>query len=430
MAEFITEINQDEYQKVLDEPLAALDFYSDECPPCEALAPKYEAVSKLYGKDVKFFKIFRQKNRELAEKLGVKGSPTVIFFQNGERVGETLTGGIKRSELMKNLDEMVGEAKAREIKKQIQPEESECELMILGAGPAGLTAAIYAAQAKVDTLVVDIGLPGGQVSTTHLVSNYPGFDKPQNGFMIMHYMQQQAENAGARFKSAVEVSNVDFNKKSLLLDGYETVKAKRIIVATGSSPRPLGIPGEKEYKGSGISYCATCDGKYYDGKEVVVIGGGNSALEEALFLTKFVKKLTIVHQFADFQANKLAQQEVLKSDKIEAILEHEPRKFEKTEGGMKVTIEDLKTKELKEIETDGIFVFVGMKPNLENFGDVFELDDFGYIKTDAEQHSSIDGVFAAGDIASKRYRQITIATADGTIAAIAAGKEIEAENRK
>lgn len=429
MSEKINYINENEYQKeVLDGGLVVLDFYSTECPPCEALASKFESLSEFYGEDIKFIKIFRQENRQLAESLEVKSSPTLIFYKNGEVVGDRLSGGIRRSDIVKNLDNLLTADRVKEIKSKIKPLTTTCDLLILGAGPGGLTAAIYAGQAKLNTIVVDTGAPGGQVTTTHLVSNYPGFIEPIEGFMLMHNVGEQAKAAGVDSRYSVDVTDIDLEKKQILVDGYETIRAKRIIIATGSTYRPLNIPGEKEFKGQGISYCATCDAKYYEGKEVVVIGGGNSAIEEALFITKFARKVTIVHQFDHLQANKVAQEKAFANDKIEFILEHEPRAFEKTARGMDVTVEELKTGTYKKISTDGVFIFVGMQPNLELFDDVpFEKDEWGYIKVDPLMHTNVKDVFAVGDVVTKIYRQITIAIAEATIAAITVAKELDEE---
>jgi len=427
MSEKVFYINANQYQKeVLEGGRVVLDFYSTECPPCEALATKFESLSNIYGDDIKFIKIFRQENRELAETLEVRSSPTLIFFNNGQIVGDRLQGGIRRSDIVKNLDAMLKPERVQELKKRIHPVTTSCDLLILGAGPAGLTAAIYAGQAKLNTIVVDNAAPGGQVTTTHLVSNYPGFSKPIEGFMLMHHIGEQAKAAGVNTRYSVDISDIDMDNKTVLIDGYETIQAKKIIVATGSTYKPLNVPGEKEYKGQGISYCATCDAKYYEGKEVIVIGGGNSAIEEALFITKFADKVTIVHQFDHLQANKQAQEKAFANEKIRFIFEHEPRKFEKTKTGMDVTVEDLKTKERKVLSTSGVFVFAGMQANLDLFDKAqFQLDEWGYIKTDKYMRTDKKDIFAVGDVVTKVYRQITIAIAEATIAAITIAKELE-----
>ena len=420
------EINSSEFeQEVLQSDKVILDFYSTECPPCEALASKFEDLSNLYGKDIKFLKIFRQKNRDLAEKLGVKSSPTLLFFDNGKEVADRLTGGIKRSDIIRNLDSMLPEEKVAQIKSKIKPSVSEYDVIILGAGPGGLTAGLYLCQAKINTVLIDISLPGGHVSTTHEVSNYPGFIEPQAGYMLSHNMSEQTKLCGTVYKVAVDITRVDLDKKEVVIDEYETVRAKKIVIATGTTPNLTGAPGEKELKGKGISYCATCDGKYMDGKEVVVIGGGNSAVEESEYLTRFANKLTIVHQFDKLTANKQAQDKVFNNPKISLLFDTEPRTFIKEGEKIVTEIENVKTKVRQKLTSDGVFIFIGMKPNIDLFRDKLELDKWGYIKTDEDMRTSIPGVFAVGDVISKKYRQITTAVADGTIAAMAIAKELD-----
>lgn len=419
------EINEIDFEKeVLAGENVLVDFYSTECPPCEALAPKLEALEGFFGKDLKFLKIYRQGNRDLADKLGVKSSPTLLFYQDGEEVSARLTGGVKRSEIIRELKHVLGKEKVSEIVKTQKASVVNADVAILGAGPGGLTAGLYLCQARINTILVDIALPGGNVATTHMVSNYPGFIDPQPGYMLSHNMSEQTKRCGTTYKVAVDVTKVDLEKKEITIDGLETIKAKRIIIATGTSPNKIGIPGELEFKGQGISYCATCDAKYFVDKEVVVIGGGNSAIEEADFISKFASKITIVHQFDKLQANKTAQEKAFANPKMNFMFEHEPRAFKKAGDKMVVEVEDLKTKEMKTLTTDGIFVFIGQKPNLEMFGTQLELDQWGYIKTDEDMRTNIDGVFAVGDVGSKKYRQITTAIADGTIAAIAITREI------
>jgi thioredoxin reductase (NADPH) len=419
------EITSSEFEKeVLGGGKVVLDFYSTECPPCEAVAPKFEGLAKLYGNDIKFLKIFRQQNRELAEKLEVKSSPSLLFFDNGVRSANMLTGGIKRSEIIQQLDAMLPESRVREIKKNIHPTVSEFDVIILGAGPAGLSAGLYLCQSKINTVLIDIALPGGQVATTHEVSNYPGFIDPQPGYMLSHNMSEQTKLSGTVYKVAVDVTKIDLEKKEVLIDEFETIRAKRMIIATGTSPNLMGIPGEKELKGKGISYCATCDAKYFEGKEVVVIGGGNSAVEEADFISRFASGITMVHQFDAFTANKQAQEKLLANPKISTFFEHEPRSFVREGNKMITEIENLKTKQRSKLISDGVFVFIGMKPNIDLFRNKLELDNWGYIKTNPDMLTNIPGIYAAGDVISKKYRQITTAVADGTIAAIAIAKEL------
>jgi thioredoxin reductase (NADPH) len=227
------------------------------------------------------------------------------------------------------------------------------------------------------------------------------------------------------YKVAVDVTSVDLGKKEVVIDEYETVKAKRIIIGTGTTPNLTGASGEKELKGKGISYCATCDAKYFNDKEVLVIGGGNSAVEESEYITRFASKLTIVHQFDKLTANKQAQEKIFKNPKISIIYNNEPRAFTREDDKIITEAENIKTGERSRLVSDGVFIFIGMKPNISLFRDKLELDQWGYIKTDEDMRTSIPGVYAVGDVISKKYRQITTAVADGTIAAMSIAKELD-----
>ena len=420
------EITTAEFEaEVLQAGKVVLDFYSSECPPCEALAPKFESLAAIYGNDIKFVKVFRQKNRDLSERLGVHSSPTLIFFDKGKETGIRLHGGIKRSEILYNLNAMLAPERVSLLKNQVKPFTSEYDVAIIGSGPGGLTAGLYLCQARVNTVLIDTGLPGGHVSLTHQVSNYPGFIEPQPGYLLSHNMSEQTKRCGSVFKVAVDITRIDLEKKEIVIDEYETIRAKKIIIGTGTSPNYLNVPGEKEFKGQGISYCATCDAKYYVDREVIVIGGGNSAVEEADFITKFATKVTMIHQFDKFQANKQAQEKLLANPKVEVLLRHEPRSFTRQGDKMKVTVENLETGQHMELITDGVFIFVGLKPNIDLFGNKLELDSWGYLKTDEDMRTNLKDIYAVGDVRSKKYRQITTAIADGTIAAISITKELD-----
>lgn len=294
------------------------------------------------------------------------------------------------------------------------------DLIIIGAGPAGLAAAIYTSRAAVKTLVIDESSAGGQVKTTHQVANYPGFIEPVSGHQLASNMKKQAEKYGTKFELAAEITDLNLvgDEKWVKADG-ETYTAKQIIIATGSSPRLLNVPGEKEFKGSGISYCATCDGEFYTGKDIVVVGGGNSAMEESLSLLQFVNSITVIHQFDTLQAEKITADKMIQNPKVDILWSHEPRGFEKNGERMIVTAENLKTKEMVTIERDGIFIFVGMLPNVGILKNTpLEFSKYGYIVTNENMETNIPGVYAAGDVRDKRYRQIATAVGDGTIASL------------
>ncbi len=415
--------------EVINGGKVVLDFYSTECPPCEALAPKFEYFSNLYGEKIKFLKIFRQGNRELATVLGVSSSPTLLFFENGRLLDMNISGGIKKADIQERLDSMLKPEDVEKIHKNQKASVSEYDVAILGGGPAGLTAGIYLGQAKVRTVLIDPALPGGYMGITHQVSNYPGFPEPQPGFMLAHFMGEQAKSSGIDMKLAVDVTSVDLVKKEIVIDKLETIRVKKIIIATGTTPNTMNAPGEKEFKGKGISYCATCDAKYFVDKEVTVIGGGNSAVEESLFITKFAKKVTMIHQFDKLTANKTAIENLEKNDKISVMYECEPRSFKKDGDKMITMVENLKTGEKISLVSEGVFVFIGFKSNIEVLGNTLpDLNSWGYIKVNEDMCTSLPDVYAIGDIVDKKYRQITTAVADGTIAAIAISKILDTVN--
>jgi len=298
------------------------------------------------------------------------------------------------------------------------------DLVVVGAGPAGLTAALYAARARLRTIVLDEGLPGGQVKTTHKVSNYPGFPEDVKGSELALLFAKQAERFGARIARAIEITDMDLaaKDKRFVLDEEEEIVAPAVIVATGAKPRPLGIPGETEFRGRGLSYCATCDGAYFEGKNIHVVGGGNSAVEESLFLTQFAESVTIIHQFDQFQAEAGTAKEALENPKIKVLWSHEPRAFLGDASVERLRVENLKTHEMHELGTDGVFVFVGMVPRTELLKGVVPLDKWGCVETDESMATAVPGLYAAGDIRAKKFRQITTAVADGTIAALAVQK--------
>ncbi len=419
------EIGSSDFEKeVLSGGKVVLDFYSTECPPCEALASKFEYLSQLYQGDIRFLKIYRQENRDLADKLGVRSSPTLLFFDDGKETATRLTGGIKRKEIIKNLNALISSERADEIKSEMKQSFTEVDVAILGGGPGGLTAGLYLGQSKISTTLIDVALPGGNVAVTHEVSNYPGFVEPQKGYMLSHYMSEQTKAYGADYKVAVDISGVDLSKKEIIIDENDIIRAKKIIIATGTTPNSTGASGERELKGKGISYCATCDAKYFQDKDVVVIGGGNSAVEESDYISRFARSVTIVHQFDKLTANKKAQEKILENPRVNIIYNSEPRSFRKEDEIMVTSVENTVSGEIYELKSDGVFIFIGMKPNIELIGNSLDLDQWGYIKTDEDMQTSMPGIYAVGDVVSKKYRQITTAVADGTIAAMAIAKEL------
>jgi thioredoxin reductase (NADPH) len=294
------------------------------------------------------------------------------------------------------------------------------ELVIIGSGPAGLTAAIYAARAMLSPLVITGNALGGQAATTSEVENYPGFPEGLGGLELMQRMQEQAERFGAR----VEIDEVLEASLSSHPFHLGTVggrfEARSLIVATGVSPRLLGVPGEAEFKGRGVSYCATCDGFFYQGKMVAVVGGGDAAVEEAIFLTKFAQKVYIVHRRNRLRAQRIVQQRALENPRVEVIWNNVVTEVLGTRTVSGIRVRDVLTNQERVIDVDGMFSYIGNVPNTQLFQGQLDLDERGYVVTDRRMHTSVPGVFAAGDVQEKVLWQVSTAVGSGAVAAVEA----------
>lgn len=297
-------------------------------------------------------------------------------------------------------------------------ENNQYDAIVIGGGPAGLTAGIYLSRSKIKTLIVDTGTIGGQMVLTHEIANYPGVESI-SGYQLSKTMKQQAKSFGCDIKSNVTMQDFNLQDKTITINNGDTYSAKAIIWSSGGRSRMLNVPGEEEFKGRGISYCATCDGDFFQDKEIIVVGGGNSALEEAVSLTKYASKVTIVHEFNHFQAFDHAIAEAETNTKINFIMESHIVGFEGSNNLEKAKIKNLKTGNIIDMNIDGTFIFIGYVPNTEILkGKYLELNERNEVTVNENYETNIKGVFAAGDTLAKRYRQITTAVADGTIAAL------------
>jgi len=299
--------------------------------------------------------------------------------------------------------------------------DNNFDVIVIGGGPAGLTAGIYLARAKTKTLILNEGTVGGQMILTHEIANYPGVESI-SGYQLSNKMKNQAKSFGCVIKSNIRITNLELNSeiKRIEVNNKDVFTADAVILSTGGRSRPLNVPGEDRFKGKGISYCATCDGDFFQDKNIIVVGGGNSALEEAVSLTKYAASVTVVHQFDNFQAFPHAIEEAEKNPKIKFIMDSKIIEFQGDEKLEKVFIQNQNTKDIIEMNIDGVFIFIGYMPNTEKFIGKIELNKWGEIITKGNLETSVSGVFAAGDSIQKRYRQITTAVADGTIAALGA----------
>lgn len=308
--------------------------------------------------------------------------------------------------------------------------ENIYDLTIIGGGPAGLTAGIYGARAGLKTVILEKLVPGGQVVTTDVVENYPGFPEPISGYEVIEKMVEQATRFGVEIQSrevvGIKTSGGNSYKTITLSDG--SISAMAVIVATGAEHRRLGIPGENRFWGRGVSCCATCDGMFYKDKEVIVVGGGDTAVKEALFLTKFASKVTLVHRRDRLRATKILQDRILANDKVKYAWESVVEEIMGDDKVEAVRLKSVKDGKGNILECNGVFVFVGFIPNTEFLKGIVNMDERGYIIADENMATSVPGVFACGDARKKLLRQIITACGEGATAAYAA--EIYIENLK
>ncbi len=301
------------------------------------------------------------------------------------------------------------------------------DVIIIGGGPAGLTAGLYTSRARLKSLLIEKAFTGGQVMTTEWIENYPGFEDGISGAELSQKMEKQAVKFGLEIAqgSVMKISSDEKVKKVILEDGKE-YETKAIILATGSNPRPLKIEGEDEFRGRGVSYCATCDGAFFKGEKLVVIGGGDSAVEEGIFLTKFAEEVYIVHRRDQLRAAKVVQERAFENPKIKLIWDSVPEKIAGDASGVtSVHLKNVKTGEKSVIEAKGIFIYVGYNPNTEFLQDLAKLDDSKYILANDDLSTSAPGIFVAGDVRKKTLKQIATAVGDGATAAMTAEKYVE-----
>lgn len=291
------------------------------------------------------------------------------------------------------------------------------DMIVIGGGPAGYTAALYAARAGLNTLIVERMAAGGQMAITDKIDNYPGFEEGIDGFELGMKMQAGAERFGALTEYA-EVEKVDFSGEvKSIITANGTLFAKSVVISTGADPRQLGIDGEQELIGRGLHYCAHCDGRFYKGKTVAVVGGGNTAASDALYLSKLAKKVYVIHRRDSLRATKIYHEPLMKAENVEFIWDSTVTNYSVGERIDGVLLKNLKTGEESSLELDGVFVSIGRKPATSLFRDSLILDEGGYIVADESTKTNVPGVFAAGDVRTKELRQVVTAVADGAVAA-------------
>ncbi|MGX4767522.1 thioredoxin-disulfide reductase [Bacillus mojavensis] len=296
-------------------------------------------------------------------------------------------------------------------------EEKIYDVIIIGAGPAGMTAAVYTSRANLSTLMIERGIPGGQMANTEDVENYPGFESIL-GPELSNKMFEHAKKFGAEYAYGDIKEIVDGKGYKVVKAGSKEYKARAVIIAAGAEYKKIGVPGEKELGGRGVSYCAVCDGAFFKGKELVVVGGGDSAVEEGVYLTRFASKVTIVHRRDKLRAQSILQARAFDNEKVDFLWNKTVKEIHEENGKVgKVTLVDTVTGEESEFTTDGVFIYIGMLPLSKPFDNLGITNEEGYIETNDRMETKVEGIFAAGDIREKSLRQIVTATGDGSIAA-------------
>lgn len=299
------------------------------------------------------------------------------------------------------------------------------DIVIIGGGPAGLAAGLYAARAALDTVLVEQGVPGGLAAGTERIENYPGFEEGIGGPELANRMDAQARRFGLKVVNSGVQKLVRVEKGFIVKTEEGDLVARAVILATGAQPRKLGVKGEAELHGLGVSYCATCDGAFYKGRKVAVVGGGDAAVEEAIFLTRFAEKVYIIHRRGELRATKIVQERARRNQKIEFIWHSEVAEILGSYFVEGIRVRSVQTGETEDKQVDGVFMYVGNSPTTDLVKDLVDLDDRGYIVTDENMATSCPGLFAAGDVRQKLLRQVVTAVADGAIAAVAAEKYLE-----
>ena len=301
------------------------------------------------------------------------------------------------------------------------------DVIIIGGGPAGWSAGIYASRAGLNTLLIEKGYVGGQMAQTSIIDNYPGFEDGIDGFMLGRKMQTQAEKYGTKFLNEEVVDIKLEGENKIVITNKGEFYSRNIIIATGAKHKKMGLDKEEKYTGRGVHYCATCDGVFYKNKVVAVVGGGNTAVEDALFLSKLCKKVIIIHRRDEFRATKIYLKQLMDTENIELKMDSEVKELFIEDNVFKgVKIFNNKKANEEELPIDGLFVAIGVVPNTELLKDKIELDKTGYIVTDENTKTSVDGIYAVGDVRTKQLRQVVTAVADGAISAY----EIERKSLK
>ena len=407
----ILNMNAESYRKFTQAKQPVMvEFSAPWCVYCRRLAPALESVAEEYRDTLVFGAVNIDDDPELAQSEKIEVVPTLLIYQNGQVLG-SIVAPESRAQLVAFIEETL---QHREQKANIT--EHIYDMIVVGGGPGGYTAALYAARAGLDTVILEKLSAGGQMALTEQIDNYPGFEDGIDGFSLGEKMKRGTERFGVETKLA-EVLSLDLSgtvKKAETSEG--PLFARIIVLATGAGPRELGIEGEQELIGKGVNYCAACDGMFYKNKIVVIAGGGNTAAADALILSRICKKVIVVHRRDTLRATKIYHEPLTKAENVEFRWDSEIIELLHDEKVIGIRLRNVKTGEETTLACDGVFVSIGRKPSSELVKDQVEVDPAGYIIADESTRTNIPGVFAVGDVRTKALRQVVTAVADGATA--------------
>ena len=407
----ILNMNAEGYRKFTQaEQPVIVEFSAPWCVYCRRLAPALESVAEEYRDTLVFGAVNIDDDPELAQSEKIEVVPTLLIYQNGQVLG-SIVAPESRAQLVAFIEETL---QHREQEANIT--EHIYDMIVVGGGPGGYTAALYAARAGLDTVILEKLSAGGQMALTEQIDNYPGFEDGIDGFSLGEKMKRGTERFGVETK-LTEVLSLDLSgtvKKAETSEG--PLFARTIVVATGAGPRELGIEDEQELIGKGVNYCAACDGMFYKNKTVVIAGGGNTAAADALILSRICKKVIVVHRRDTLRATKIYHEPLMKAENVEFRWDSEIIELLHDEKVIGIRLRNVKTGEETTLACDGVFVSIGRKPSSELVKDQVEVDPAGYIIADESTRTNIPGVFAVGDVRTKALRQVVTAVADGATA--------------
>ena len=414
-------MNREQFEQTLrTEEFVLADFWAPWCPDCVRITEAYDRIAQEYKGRMAVVKVNIDDEKALFKEQGGRRIPTLILYQNGKALGNIVEPPSKSV-----IDDFISQVMPRQTEKK---PDKMVDMAIIGGGPAGYTAALYAVRAGLNAVVLEKLSAGGQMALTHQVDNYPGFEQGVEGYELGAKMQAQAERFGAQTVSA-EVLRMDLKAEPKIIETGEGVYlAKTVVLATGANPRELGIANEKELVGRGVAYCAACDGMFYRGKTVVVVGGGNSAAADALLLSRVAQKVIVVHRRDTLRAAKIAHEPLMKSENVVFCWNSVVEELLYDEVLTGVRLKNVQTGETSVLPCDGLFVSIGRKPATELFAGQLELDAYGYVQADETTQTSLPGVYAAGDVRTKPLRQIVTAVADGATAVHMAEEYLATKN--